>query len=125
MYLTERFIYNRLLFKCLAPFVPITLMMAWPMGRMLTGNDPVYATQTVLGAILILLELLLPSISTTIFQTFGCVEFDDGFYLQAQLSLACDNTGRRKTWVAFASLMMLFYPIGQCPMVHRSLLVVC
>jgi len=105
--------YNRLLIKCFGPIVPIALMMAWPVSLILTGNDSEYATQFALRGIMVLLELLLPSISTTIFQTFGCVEFDDGFHLREQLTLLCDGSGRRKTWVAIASLMALFYPIGE------------
>ena len=53
------------------------------------------------------LELILTSVSRTIFETFKCSGFDVGteyetWALYAQLTLPCDNSPRRKWWKAYA-----------------------
>ena len=69
-------------------------------------------TRKALHLTFLLLELLLPRTSSVVMKTFACVQFDNEFYLQEQLTQACDGGPRRRTWVAFATCMLFLYPIG-------------
>ena len=57
---------------------------------------------------ILFLELILPSVSTTICETFVCFELDDGRYLRAQFSLSCDSEEHR-SWFAYAVVMAIVY----------------
>ena len=61
---------------------------------------------------LLFIELILTSVSKTIFQTFGCTSFDHGDYLDEQLTLPCDDSSERQWWVSYAGFCVLIYPIG-------------
>ena len=61
---------------------------------------------------IIFMELILTSVSKTIFQTFSCTSFDDGDYLDEQLTLPCDDSQRRLRWRYYASFCVFVYPIG-------------
>jgi hypothetical protein len=61
--------------------------------------------------------LILSMVSTVIFSTFGCTEFDDNgdgssWFLTVQLSLPCDESQTRNQYTIFASLMVMVYPCG-------------
>ena len=61
---------------------------------------------------IVFFELILTSVSKTIFQTFSCTSFDDGAYLNEQLTLPCDDSSGRRWWVSYASFFVLVYPVG-------------
>lgn len=58
------------------------------------------------------IELILTSVSITIFRTFACMSFDNGEFLVEQLTLECDDSSERKFWEAYASICVLIYPVG-------------
>ena len=60
---------------------------------------------------ILFLELVLPSVSRAIFQTFVCSRYDGAFFLRAQLSLACDDSWSRRGWVIYAVVCLVAYPI--------------
>ena len=61
---------------------------------------------------LVLMELVLPSVSTTIIEASRCSSFDGGErYLREQLTISCTSASRR-TWEIYTSLCVLLYPIG-------------
>lgn len=56
------------------------------------------------------LEIALPSVSTTIVQSFKCDNFETETFLRAQVTVAC--TGRRyELWRRYAIVMLILYPI--------------
>ena len=68
-------------------------------------------------------QIILPSVSTTITQTFCCEEYDDGRFLRSDLSLRCNRFGhaqsedettseRRRFFVVYAWAMVVIFPIG-------------
>jgi hypothetical protein len=61
---------------------------------------------------LIILELILPSISTTIADAFSCTTYENDSFLQVQLTIACDDSPYRRSWKTFAIMMILIYPVG-------------
>ena len=63
---------------------------------------------------ILLLFCVLPSTSTCIFRTFHCRSFDDPVepHLYADLSVQC-YTPRHNSFMAYAALMIVVYPIGQ------------
>ena len=101
--------YTTLLFKTVGPFVIVALLFFYPIIK--RGNPVAWRTSARYS--LIFLELILPSTTTTIGQTLSCEKFDDGFFLRTQLSVACDGSNRRRTWVAYACCMIAIYPIGE------------
>ena len=72
--------------------------------------------------VLIFLELTLPTTSTTIFASFVCEEFDDGSYLQEQLTISCE-TADFQWWNTYAYCFMLVYPLGHVTSRELCLLV--
>ena len=44
-----------------------------------------------------------------------CDKIGNEYFLRAQLTLECDDTGQRPLYVAFAVLCVLIYPIGERP----------
>ena len=86
------------------------------MSRMAVGKSDervAQASNFALRGTLLILELFLPSVSTSIFSTFDCVDFDNGPFLRADLKISCDEeTTDRSFWVSYAYLMALVYPIG-------------
>jgi preprotein translocase subunit YajC len=56
--------------------------------------------------------LVVPSVTTTIFQIFPCDDLDDETsFLHADYSVDCDTTSHM-SWVAYGALMLFVYPIG-------------
>ena len=72
--------------------------------------------------------LILPSVTTTIFQIFLCTDVDPNnedtyqydYYLTADMAMEC-GTDYYKKWVAYASVMILVYPVG-IPCIYYYLL---
>ena len=105
--------YSILLIKSLGTLVPVGMLGIYPMTLRIRGKPYDDASQFAKRIALIWLEIVLPSVSVTIASAFVCEEFEHGFFLRAQLTLACDGSDRRMAWVYLASLMTLLYPIGE------------
>ena len=67
---------------------------------------------TAKGLAMLLLEITLPSIATSLVQVFICTRFDHGAFLNEMLTLSCDNSDQRIHWVVFASLALVIYVVG-------------
>ena len=57
-----------------------------------------------------------PSVSAKIFSTFNCEQFDGSFdgsdrWMRADVTVDC-NAAERAGWIAYASCMILMYPLG-------------
>lgn len=62
---------------------------------------------------LTVLFIVYSPVSKTIFEAFGCERFDDGTYLLvADYNISCDGE-ERESYVAYASFMLIIYPIGK------------
>lgn len=67
---------------------------------------------------LVLLFLVYPSVSLTVFETFWCETFQDAgklsakSALRADYTLQCADTAERNGWISYASFMVLVYPVG-------------
>ena len=61
---------------------------------------------------LLFVYLILPSTSTVIFDTFICRTFDSGRFLEAQMTLTCDETNyNRRWWMIYAFVCIAIYPV--------------
>ena len=104
--------YSQVVFKVSAPVVAIGLIWCYPLSKVLRGQPSDEASNTVKRVALLMLELTLPSITTTLIQVFLCDRFDDGAFLRAMLTLRCDDSDTRARWVAFAVVGLVVYPLG-------------
>ena len=104
--------YNTLLIKTIGPLVVLALLWVWPLVKFVRGTPYVYAVQRAAKLSLFWFQLIYISVSTTIMQCFKCEQIGGELLLRAQLTLACDGTGRRQAHVAIAAIMVLLYPIG-------------
>ena len=117
--------YLKVQVKTIGPVAAIALLWLYP-GFCLTARLPHrQATQFASEYSLYLLELLLPSISTTLSQVLVCSKFEDGWFLRAQLTLRCDNSLRRQRWLAYTAVGIFVYPVCVpvllfCVMKHYS-----
>ena len=59
----------------------------------------------------VFLELILPSVSTTIAQTFMCEEIGGKKFLREHLILSCKHSDERSWWVSYATGMGFVYPV--------------
>ena len=117
--------YHKVAVKVSSPVVIIVLLWCYPLSKALRGQSSEEASRTVKRVMLLLLELALPSITTSLIQVFLCTRFDNGSFLREELTLACDDSSGRALWVAFAAIGLVAYPIcGACKrtrrMKHRS-----
>ena len=114
--LPESSFYTKLLIKTVAPIVPLALLWSRPLAYTFTGAHETRRLASLHLAAkmsLVWLELILPSVSTTIIETFVCSEFDDDmFYLNAQLTIPCNGSSRRVMWLALAGFAVAIYPVG-------------
>ena len=99
--------------KALVPAVVIALMLLWPLGCAIRRAPYIPAARTVAYLALMGIEVAIPSVATTVLQTFCCEAFDDEWFLRAQLTLACDRSIRRSKWVAFAGVFAVVYLVGE------------
>ena len=84
------------------------------MSEKLRGRPTEAATNSVKRLALLLLEVTLPSITTTLIQVFICQKFDDGAsFLRESLVLACDDSdSSRAFWVVYAAVALIVYMVG-------------
>lgn len=104
--------YHYLLVKTLGPIAFVMSMWLYPLGCVLARRPTAGARRSVAYCGLLFLELVLPTVSTTIAQTLVCDSFDDGMFLRAQLTIPCNGRRRRKLWVAYSISMLAVYPLG-------------
>ena len=107
--------YHRLVIKTLLPMVVVALMWCYPLYYRLFFGSAYNTDNAVRSSIeytLVFLELVLPTVSSTIATVFVCDSFDEGHYLREQLTLACDDSQARAYWCLYSGLMALIYPIG-------------
>ena len=105
--------YDTLAMKTVLPLVPLVFLWLPSLVHRLRRRDAVKSDRRAVGHSVLLLIILLPSICSTIFSTFVCDTFEDGRYLRAEYTLACDGQRTRRLWTLFAGLMSLAYPIGE------------
>ena len=106
--------YTILLFKTISPVVVVALFWSYAAFKhTTTRNDAADATRFAAQYSLLVLELVVSSVSTTIVRTYSCSEFDDGWYLAVDLTLACDASPKRRFLQFYAGCMILAYPIGE------------
>ncbi|CAM9140611.1 unnamed protein product, partial [Laminaria digitata] len=112
--------YDRLLLATIAPAVVLAtlgganyaLKKRHSNSRSSSNGTMVAVQGKHLSAALVFIFFVYSSVSYTIFQTFLCDLMDDGeVYLQADYSLTC-STKRHQAYTAYASLMIVVYPIG-------------
>ena len=82
------------------------------MSQKLRGKESEAATTSVKRLALLLLEITLPNISTSLIQVFVCTRFDHGAFLRESLTLSCDASGQRIRWVVFAAVALAVYIAG-------------
>ena len=110
--LPETNFYTMLLIKTIGPFCFITMLFCIPLACYIAQRPHRQAWHTSARLSLLCLEVALPSITTTIVQTLICDQYDNGSFLRAELSCACDDSHRREKWVYYAGLMFAVYPVG-------------
>ena len=104
--------YHKVVFKASAPVGMISLLWCYPLSYALRGQPSNAAVHKVKGLTMLLLELMLPSIATSLVQVFICTHFDNGAFLSEQLTLSCDDSKQRTAWIAFASIVLVVYVLG-------------
>ena len=110
--LPETNFYTMLLIKTIGPFCFITMLFCIPLACYIAQRPHRQAWHTSARLSLLCLEVALLSITTTIVQTLICDQYDNGSFLRAELSSACDDSHRREKWVYYAGLMFAVYPVG-------------
>ena len=104
--------YDKVLFKSTAPLGILFLLACFPMSKKLRSQPSEAASRSAKRLALLLLEVTLPSIATSLIQVFICQKFDDGAFLRESLTLACDDTYQRTFWVVFAAVALVAYMVG-------------
>ena len=100
--------YQKLVVKTVGPALVLPFLWLKP----LVDGKP-SSSQLASKLSLLWLELIYTSVSTTIFETFACDEFDgERFYLRVELTLACDGSSVRQGWLIYATFMLLVYSLG-------------
>ena len=100
--------------KTVIPPAIVLLLFLWPLSCILRCKPYLPAARTVGFVTLFGIEIMTPSVATTALQTFACSEFDGGWYLRTELTLACDSSVRRARWVGYAIFCSGVYLVGEC-----------
>lgn len=108
--------YGRLLFATIAPLVVLAVLAYASHFAQRRYKDSSRRMDEVRGkhvsAALFVSFFVYSSVSYTVLQTYICDSLDDGEeYLQADYSLKC-STQRHIAYTAYASLMVIIYPVG-------------
>ena len=105
--------YDRVVFKTSGLVVSILLLWCYPLSLTLRGKSTLLvAKRTAKRLSLLLLEITLPTITTSLIQVFVCDRFENESFLREQLTLACDSSGERLRFVVFAATALMVYLIG-------------
>ena len=105
--------YHKVFFKCCAPLVAMIILGCYPLSARLRGNPTEMASRIAKRAALLLLEIALPNIATSLVQVFVCDSFDGkASFLRAQLTLRCNDSNQRISWVFFSAIALVVYVVG-------------
>ena len=104
--------HHKVAFKVVSPVIIISMLWCYPLSQKLRGKSNDQAIRTVKRLALLLLELTLPSIATSLVQVFLCDKFDNGSFLREQLTIPCNDSDRRLHWKILAGIGIVAYPIG-------------
>jgi len=104
--------YDLLLAYTIVPLVLNAALVAAYFG-LKASNKRVALSNAVMSMLFLMNYLILPQVSMVVFKTFSCRQFDGdyGSYLIADYSLSCDSP-EHKWMVAYASVMVVVYPLG-------------
>jgi hypothetical protein len=102
--------YSMLFATTITPGLVIFLLLAAARGVGERNNGE--SKKGCVSAALALSYLILPTVTTAIFQAFPCDNFDDGTsYLRADYSISCDS-GMYGLMVWYAVIMLVLFPVG-------------
>jgi hypothetical protein len=104
--------YGKMCIRTLVPPALISLLWLWPLSCIALRKPHAQAVRMAAKLTLVGLEIVTPKVATNVMQVFACTEFDGGWYLRSELTLACDDSARRSKWVVFAAFFIILYPIG-------------
>ena len=99
--------YGTLVFSTVAPLAVIALLWAFPISQRVIGRRAANAERFVARLSLLVLEVVVSSVSTTIVRALSCEDFDNGSFLSVQLTLQCDASTKRKLYVAYRSALLV------------------
>ena len=106
-------VYWKTLINALLPLGVITLLFLYPLTCWLRGKPYTPAARTAGGLALLGLEIVTPSVLTSVLQIFSCHEFSNGWFLRAELIQHCDGSMRRIKWAVFAVFGTIVYLVGE------------
>ena len=98
--------------RTLIPPIFILMVFSWPFIRKLQRKPYIEEARAAAYVSLVALEVITPVLSTKLLQHYLCTQFDNGWFLRAELTLPCDASPRRRKWLIVASLFTIIYPIG-------------
>ena len=104
--------YWRMVITTIIPPALIVVIFLWPLGCIMRRQPYLPAARSAGYLTLVGLEIITPTVLTTVLQTFVCEEIDGGWFLRAQLTLECDETGHRHAWQAYAAVCAVVYLAG-------------
>ena len=104
--------YHKACAKAGFPVVAIALLWCSPLISALRGKPTQDATKRAKKLALLLLELMLPSITTSLVQIFVCDSYGNGDFLRAALTIPCDRSAQRNSWIIFAAFALVAYVLG-------------
>ena len=104
--------YHKVVFKVVAPVVIIILLWCYPLYNSMRGRQNAAETMKIKGLAMLLLELTLPSIATSLIKVFVCRQFDNGAFLAEELTLPCDDSKQRMLWITFTTISLVAYVLG-------------
>lgn len=108
----ESSFYTKLLIKTVGPLIIVAGLWAQPLIEAIARRPGVQGSANLaVVRMSIFLELIVPSISTTISDTLYCSCFDNGSFLRAQMTISCEDATWR-SWAAYAGCCIVIFPIG-------------
>jgi hypothetical protein len=104
--------YDLFLFKIVSPLAVVALLWIYPSWRFMTYGYHHDLWQSAARYSILFIELVLPMVSTAVAEIYLCNYYDGSYHLRIELTLPCDASAQRRTWVAIASVALVVYPIG-------------
>ena len=98
--------------KTIGPLVVLLILWAWPVIHIIQRKPYAKAAKDVAKMSLFWLKITYISVSTTVCESYVCVEVGEEWYLRAQIDLPCDSSERRQLYVVYSAFMVLLYHIG-------------
>ena len=113
---------QRVLVKVCGP--PVLIALLWCRDVLQSRNTAM--TTATKRLVMLLLEVALPNIATSLVQMLVCDSFDDGAFLRADLTVPCNGSNRRREWVMFTAVSLAVYSFGGTPIlfiIHHTNLI--